>query len=86
MDTGGIGKDLTYLAGLLIGVALIALLVGHAGQTVGLIRAGTSGFNSLLQTVTLQNGIGGLGSSMGLSSYSYGLEYAGLTSPTTLGA
>ena len=81
MDTGGIGKDLTYLAGLLIGVALIALLVGHAGQTAGLIQAGTSGFNSLLQTVTLQNGIGGLGSSMGLSFYS-----PGLTSPTTLGA
>ena len=81
METGGIGKDLTYLAGLLIGVALIALLVGHAGQTAGLIQAGTSGFNSLLQTVTLQNGIGGLGSSMRLSPYS-----SGLTFPTTLGA
>ena len=59
MDTGGIGKDLTYLAGLLIGVALIALLVGHAGGTAQLIQAGTSGFNSLLQTVTLQNSFGG---------------------------
>ena len=68
METGGIGKDLTYLAGLLIGVALVALLVGHASQTAGLIQAGTSGFNSLLQTVTLQNGFGSVPSVMGLSS------------------
>ena len=81
MDTGGIGKDLTYLAGLLIGVALIALLVGHAGQTAGLIQAGTQGFNSLLQTVTLQGGFSGFSSGMGLSSFSGGMNI-----PTTLGA
>ncbi len=56
---GGIGKDLTEIAVLLIGVALVALLVGHAGGTVSLIQAGTQGFNSLLQTVTLQNPMGG---------------------------
>lgn len=82
MENGsGIGKDLTYIAALLIGVALVALLVGHAGQTAGLIQAGTSGFNSLLQTVTLQGGFGGLSSGMGLTSFS-----GGLNMPTTLGA
>lgn len=59
MEGTGIGKNLTQIAVALIGVALIALLVGHASQTAGLISAGTSGFNSLLQTVTLQNPFGG---------------------------
>lgn len=65
METGtGIGKNLTEIAALLIGVALIALLVGHAGGTASIIQAGTYGFDSLLQTVTLQNSPGG-----SLSSY-----------------
>lgn len=67
METGtGIGKNLTEIAALLIGVALIALLVGHAGGTASIIQAGTQGFDSLLQTVTLQNPLGGAS----LSSFS----------------
>lgn len=52
------GRDLTEIAGLLIGVALIALLVGRSDDTVKIIQAGTSGFAGLLRTVTLQNGYG----------------------------
>jgi hypothetical protein len=55
-----LGADLFGIASALIGVALVALLVGNASKTTSIIQSGTSGFNTLLQTVTLQNG--GLGS------------------------
>lgn len=54
------GRDFVEIASLLIGVALVALLVSRASQTSQLITSATSGFNSLLQTVTLQ-GNGGFG-------------------------
>lgn len=50
------GRDLTEIATALIGVALIALLIGNAGGTKTVIDSATSGFNGLLRTVTLQNG------------------------------
>lgn len=50
------GRELTEIATALIGVALIALLVGHASGTKTIIDSATSGFNGLLRTVTLQNG------------------------------
>jgi hypothetical protein len=46
-------KDITGIVTLLIGVALIALLVGHANATGSLITASTSGLNTLLNTVEL---------------------------------
>lgn len=52
------GRDLTEIAALLIGVSVITLLVGNSKATVDIIQAGTSGFNGLLRTVTLQNGYG----------------------------
>lgn len=52
------GRDLTEIAGLFIGVAVITLLVGNSRGTVDIINAGVSGFNGLLRTVTLQNGYG----------------------------
>ena len=48
------GQDLTNIAMALIGVALVALLIGNASKTQTVIQSGTQGFNSLLQTVTLQ--------------------------------
>ena len=48
------GKNLTSIAALLIGVSVIALLVGRAQGTVSIIEAGTKGFGDLLKTVTLQ--------------------------------
>jgi hypothetical protein len=73
------GEDLTKIAVLLVGVALVALLIGHAGGTAQVIAAGTSGFNQLLRTVTLQNPFGG-GFSMGslsLPSLNTGLYSSG---------
>lgn len=65
-------KDLTSIAMALIGVAMLALLVGHAAGTGYLINASTSGFNTLLNTVELSNTAsngpssgGGLGSMFG---------------------
>ena len=64
-------KDLTSIAMALIGVAMLALLVGHAAGTGYLINASTSGFNTLLNTVELSNtasngpSSGGLGSMFG---------------------
>lgn len=52
------GRELTELAALLIGVSVITLLVGRSKDTVRIIEAGTAGFNGLLRTVTLQNGYG----------------------------
>jgi hypothetical protein len=46
-------KDITGIVTLLIGVALIALLVGHANATGSLIAASTAGLNTLLNTVEL---------------------------------
>lgn len=55
------GRDLVEIASLLIGVAVIALLVGHAQQTSMVINSGAGAFNNLLRTVTLQNsGFGNL--------------------------
>lgn len=50
---GDFGKDITSIVTLLIGVALVALLVGHAAGTGSLIAASTTGLNELLNTVEL---------------------------------
>lgn len=52
------GRDLTQIAALLIGVAVIALIVGRADQSSKVIATAAGGFNDLLRTVTLQNGFG----------------------------
>ncbi len=65
------GKDLTEIAGLLIGVALVALLVMYAGNTSQIIGTSTSGFAGLLSTVEGQGGMMG-GSSFIPQSFGYG--------------
>ncbi len=60
------GGQLTEIAVLLIGVALVALLVSQARGAAMLIGAGTQGFGNLLRIVTLQ-GQGGVVS--GFSGY-----------------
>lgn len=50
--------NVTEIAVLLIGVALIALLVNKQANTTQVIGAATGGFNELLRTVTLQNAAG----------------------------
>lgn len=56
--------DIFGIASALIGVALIALLIGNASKTVQVVNASAQGFNSLLDTVTLQNSLGGSSLSM----------------------
>lgn len=63
------GRDFVEIASLLIGVALVALLVSQASGAAKLIGAGTQGFNTLLQTVTLQGGGFGAGSIGGFNNY-----------------
>jgi hypothetical protein len=59
MNPGGqLLADAFGIASALIGVALIALLVGNASKTAQVVNASAQGFNSLLQTVTLQGGFG----------------------------
>ena len=70
------GKDLTEIAALLIGVALVALLVLNAGGTSAIIQSGTSGFGGLLSTV---EGTGSPGT-FGLSS-----SYMGMYLPNSFG-
>lgn len=57
----GLGAGLLEIAMALIGVALLALLVGNASKTTAIISQAGNSFNSLLQTVTLQNGMGSFG-------------------------
>lgn len=53
---GDIGKDLTHIAFLLIGVSVVTLLVSHADDSVKLIKGSASAFGGLLGIVTLQSG------------------------------
>lgn len=62
----GLGKGILEVAMALLGIALIALLVGNASKTTQVVSSATSGFNELLKTVTLQNG---MGSGFGFSGY-----------------
>lgn len=65
------GKDLTEIAALLIGVALVALLVMNAGGTSGIISTASQGFGNLLSTVE------GQGSILGMSGANAGLYLPG---------
>lgn len=47
------GRDITSIITLLIGVAALALLVGHAAGTGYLIQQGSLGLNTVLNTVEL---------------------------------
>lgn len=54
----GIGRDLTEIAAMFIGVALVALLISRSSDTTAIITAGGNTFNGLLRTVTLQSSYG----------------------------
>lgn len=54
----GLGSGLLEIAMALIGVALLALLVGNASKTTAIISQAGNTFGSLLNIVTLQNGNG----------------------------
>lgn len=77
-------KDITSIAMALIGVAMLALLVGHAAGTGYLINASTSGFNTLLNTVELSNTASNGPSSSGLGNV-FGGSIGGLGTTTAFG-
>lgn len=52
------GRQITEIAALLIGVALVALIIGQADKTATVIKSAGGTFNDLLRTVTLQSGYG----------------------------
>lgn len=54
----GLGSGLLEIAMALIGVALIALLVGNSSKTTAIISQASNSFGNLLDIVTLQNGNG----------------------------
>lgn len=47
---GNLGKDVTYILGAIIGVAILAVLVSRNSQTIGVIKAGGNVFNTALKT------------------------------------
>jgi len=60
----GIGSGILEILMALIGVALLALLVGRSKDTTAIISQAGDTFNQWLNTVTLQNGMG-IGSGSG---------------------
>jgi hypothetical protein len=54
----GLGSGLLEIAMALIGVALLALLVGNSKNTTAIISQASNSFNDLLKTVTLTGGNG----------------------------
>jgi hypothetical protein len=51
-------KGVFEIATLLIGVATLALLINRSGDTAKVVQTTGGVFNTLLETVTLQNGRG----------------------------
>jgi PRD1 phage membrane DNA delivery len=47
---GNLGKDVTYILGAIIGVAILALLVSRNATTVQLVKTGGQVFNQALGT------------------------------------
>lgn len=50
----GLGSGLLEIAMALIGIALLALLIGQSSKTTAVISQAGNTFNQLLDTVTLQ--------------------------------
>ena len=62
----GLGSGLLEIAMALIGIALLALLIGKSSNTVQVIQGASNSLDNLLKTVTLQgNGVATMG---GMSS------------------
>lgn len=53
-----LGRDVSEIAAMLIGVAFVALLINRASDSAMLIKTTAESFGSLLGIVTLQNGYG----------------------------
>jgi hypothetical protein len=58
MTVNDFGADLTHIAIFLASISLVTLLLKNPQGTVQVINSVTSGYNGLLQTLTLQNNYG----------------------------
>jgi uncharacterized protein YoxC len=54
----GLGSGLLEIAMALVGIALIALLVGNSSKTVQVIQGASNSLDQLLRTVSLNGGSG----------------------------
>lgn len=47
-------SDISKIISVILGIAVLTLIINKASDSVSLINAGASGFNSILKTITLQ--------------------------------
>jgi hypothetical protein len=47
-------SDITKIITVILGIAVLTLIINRASDSVSLIQAASSGFNSILKTITLQ--------------------------------
>jgi hypothetical protein len=55
IESTGIGAGIMEIAAGLLGIGLIALVLNRSSDATNLIKQGGNTFNTLLNTVTLQN-------------------------------
>ena len=47
-------SDIVKIITVILGISVLTLIINKASDSVSLIEASTSGFNSILKTITLQ--------------------------------
>jgi len=60
MGSTGLGAGIMEIASALLAITLIALLLNKSGEATSLVTSASDSFAKLLQTVSMQNGMGGL--------------------------
>jgi hypothetical protein len=58
MGSTGIGSGVMEIAGALLAITLIALLLNKSNEAATLVTSSSDAFAKLLQTVSMQNGMG----------------------------
>lgn len=54
-------NQVTEIITLILGISVLTLLINRSGDSARLIQTSTQGLNSILRTITLQNGMYGAG-------------------------
>lgn len=47
-------SDISKIVSVILGISVLTLIINKASDSVNLINAGTTGFNNILKTITLQ--------------------------------
>jgi hypothetical protein len=58
MGSTGLGGGIMEIASALLAITLIALLLNKSSQAANLVTSSSDAFAKLLQTVSMQNGMG----------------------------